>query len=314
MLITINRLKNLVNLSSKKFTVNSLLIEPNSTVYSKTSVRFANTDSLTFLGSDQLYELDLKWKAGPRYYEVCRSRPGLVHGRVFSGNKDIGEQAVHYIKNNKVAHKNLTREDALCFTNNGPQARWKLANLQAYINEARMFKAVDQMQNWRMINTEEGIYDRVFNVLHPFVGPHPKEWRQFGISGELFRNSKSGSVIFMAHHAVWRVDGIWLQTDITGDPMPKGWGKNMDFGLDNNQGEFKICYEASSGSYFIKHSLTDLFYKIHDTSHRIWTIRGQGEFAKLIGTSLGGKVKNFLYTPSFVETWISLILLLLLNR
>jgi hypothetical protein len=73
----------------------------------------------------------------------------------------------------------------------------------------------------------------------------------------------------MVHKAVWRAQKVKLQTEVTAEPMPKGWGKHIDFGRDFNQDQFQICYENSSGNYFIKHHLTSLFYKINDTTKKI---------------------------------------------
>ena len=106
----------------------------------------------------------------------------------------------------------------------------------------------------------------------------------------------------MVHRATWRAHGVKLQTAITAEPMPKGWGKHIDSGrhFNVNDDHFQICYESSSGNYFIKHHLTSLFYKIMDTNKKIWSIEGQGKFTKLIGTSLEGEREEFsLYTKVF---------------
>ena len=87
----------------------------------------------------------------------------------------IYDQMIRYCDNNKIPHRNLTQEKALCLTGNGPKSQCKLINLHAYVNEALLFKPSEHRKNWRLIATEQGVYDRVFNVVHPFVGPHPKK-------------------------------------------------------------------------------------------------------------------------------------------
>jgi hypothetical protein len=92
-----------------------------------------------------------------------------------SSNIDICSKVRTYVETNKEPHSNLVGSQKIsCFTGNGPDAHRKLVNAQAYINEANTcFSAKDHMKNWRMVATEEGVYDRLFHQLHPFVGDHP---------------------------------------------------------------------------------------------------------------------------------------------